>query len=243
MNAKKPNNTYTTYRRIHGFNQEFRSYETQELFVKVTKQNQKVRILNISDGVGLCLEINDDVMALQCNEDFLHKQMVHLGFSNLNAKRPNITILGGGDGGVLKHCLNINPKSVKLLEIDEEIINICRKYLPHISENSFDDTRVKIIIGNAFETVKKIRKNTQHLVFVDMADPASEQDNRVFGENSKSLLTNIDNCLKVGGIVVAQASAFQQQTLTCFKKFFKKTYGWTDNFDLQNANSFVYAIK
>ena len=31
--------------------------------------------------------------------------------------------------------------------------------------------------------------------------------------------------------------------LNSIKKYFKKSYGWTDNFDLDSANSFVYAIK
>ena len=46
----------------------------------------------MSDGVGLCLEINDDLMALEVNQDFLHRQMVKLGASNLNIKPRNIVI-------------------------------------------------------------------------------------------------------------------------------------------------------
>ena len=238
-----PNKTYTTFRQIHGFDGTVQSYQTEEIFSTKTKQNQNVKILKLSGGVGLCLELNGDLMALQCNEDFLHNQMVKLGISNLNAKPRNITILGGADGGVLKHCLKHKPQSVKVLELDKEIIQICQKHLPHISENAFSDKRVKIIYGDAFDTIKRIRKNSQHLIFVDMADMASDTNSQVFGPRADDLLSNIKGCLKDSAVVLAQASGCQQQILSIFKKYFEKSYGWTDNFELQHANSFVYAIK
>ena len=121
MKVKNSNNIYKSFRRIHGFEGEFRSYTTQEIFTTQTSKNQRVKILKLSDGVGLCLEINDDLMALEVNQDFLHRQMVKLGASNLNIKPRNIVILGGGDGGILKHCLKLKPRSVKLLELEEDM--------------------------------------------------------------------------------------------------------------------------
>ena len=235
--------TYTTFRQIHGFDGVIQSYQTEEIFSTKTKQNQNVKILKLSGGIGLCLELNDDLMALQCNEDSLHGQMVKLAVSNLNAKPRNITILGGADGGVLKHCLKHRPLSVKVLELDKEMVQICQKYLPHISENAFSDKKVKIIYGDAFNTIKKIRKNSQHLIFIDMADMAVDESGQVFGSRSNDLLSNIKRCLKDGGVVVSQASAHQQKILSVFKKYFEKSHGWTDNFELRHANSFVYAIK
>ena len=155
MKVKNSNNIYKSFRRIHGFEGEFRSYTTQEIFTTQTSKNQRVKILKLSDGVGLCLEINDDLMALEVNQDFLHRQMVKLGASNLNIKPRNIVILGGGDGGILKHCLKLKPRSVKVLELEEEMVQICKKYLPHISEGAFEDSRTKMIYGNAFDTIKK----------------------------------------------------------------------------------------
>ena len=243
MNTKGRNKTYTTFRQIHGFGGAVESYQTEEIFCTKTKQNQNVKILKLSNGVGLCLELNDDLMALECNEDFLHRQMVKLGVSNLNTKARNITILGGGDGGILKHCLKLNPRSVKVLELDQDIVRICQKHLPHVSEGAFKSSRTKMLYGDAFMTIKKIRKDSQHLVFIDMADTAVEEGDQVFGLRSNELLSNIKRCLKTGGVVVSQASAYQKEVLSTFKKYFEKSYGWTDNFELQHANSFVYGIK
>jgi spermidine synthase len=243
MNTKELNKIYTTFRRIHGFGGTVESYQTEEIFCTKTKQNQNIKILKLSNGVGLCLELNDDLMALQCNEDFLHSQMVKLGVSNLNAKARNITVLGGGDGGILKHCLKLNPRSVKVLELDQDVVRICQKHLPHISEGAFKNPKTKMIYGDAFKTIKKIRKDSQHLIFIDMADTAVEEGSQVFGPRSNELFLNIKKCLKKGGVLVAQASAYQKETLFTFKKYFEKSYGWTDSFELQHANSFVYAVK
>ena len=66
----------------------------------------------------------------------------------------------------------------------------------------------------------------------------------MFGKlRSKELFLNINRCLKDGGVVVAQASGYQKETLSTFKKYFTKSYGWPDNFNLEQANSFVYGIK
>ena len=94
-------NKTRSYLKIHGFDAECRSYDIEEIHSRRTKVGQQIRIVKLSNNVGKCLELNDDLMALQCNADFLHDQMVHLATSNLNTKRPNITILGGGDGGLL----------------------------------------------------------------------------------------------------------------------------------------------
>ena len=185
MNTKELNKTYTTFRQIHGIGGIVQSYLTEEIFRAKTKQNQNVKILKLSNGVGLCLELNGDLMALQCNEDFLHSQMVKLGVSNLNGKARNITVLGGGDGGILKHCLKLNPRSVKVLELDQDVVRICQKHLSHISSGAFKNTRTKMIYGDAFKTIKKIRKNYQHLIFVDMADTAVEKINHHFGPRSE----------------------------------------------------------
>ena len=245
MNAKSPNKTYTSFEnlKIHGRDSDFRTYEIEEVFSTQSQKGQDIKILKLSNDVGLCLSLNDDLMALQCNQDFLHKHMVQLGASNLKHHARNITILGGGDGGVLKQCLKLKPRTIKLLELDKEVVSICKKYLPHISEGSLEHDKVKIIYGDAFETIKKVRKNSQHLVFIDMADAATIESNQVFGSKSDNLFLSIKRCLKDDGVVVAQASVSQQKVLSAFKKYFKHSYGWTDNFDLNSANSFVYAIK
>ena len=243
MSKKSQSKIYTSFRKIYGFDSDFRSYTTREIFSDKTPKGQNIKIVQLSNGIGLCLEINDDLMALEVNQDFLHSQMVKLGTSNLDIKPYNILILGGGDGGVLKHCLKTKPRSVKVLELEEEVVQICKKYLPHVSEGSFESPKTKMIYGNAFDTIKKLRKNSQHLIFIDISDHANSSSNQTFGDRSDELFSSIDRCLKKGGVVVGQASSCQKEILSIFKKYFKKSYGWTDSFNLQDANSFVYAIK
>mgnify|MGYP001176224112 CR=1 FL=1 len=242
MKDGKLKKTYS-YLKIHGFDSDYKSYDIEEIHSRKSKVGQEIRILKLSNNVGKCLELNDDLMALQCNADFLHGQMVHLAKSNLNARKPNITILGGGDGGLLKQSLKINPRSIKLLELDQEVINVCKKHLPHLSKGAFKDERVKILIGDAFENISKLRKNSQHIIFIDLVDSAVKEESKVFGNRSNQLFKQIKRCLKDSGIIVCQASPYQNKVFNTFKKHFKKVYGWTDDFDLNSANSFVYAVK
>ena len=229
--------------RLRGFNEKLKSLEVEVRSRFKTKLGQIAEIVNVSDW-GLCLRLNGDLMAIEKNENCLHQSMVRLGSGNLDQQPEFITILGGGDGGVLKHCLRLNPKSITQLELDSEIVDICKQHLPHISEGAFDDPRVKTIWGDAFINIEGIDSDSQNMVLVDMTDGgALNENNMVFGPRENHLLLNIKRILSDGGTVVCQASEKPQDVLEIFKKYFNKSYGWVDSFNLPNANCYVYSIK
>lgn len=89
-----------------------------------------------------------------------HEALVHPAlFAHANPKR--VAIIGGGEGATLREVLKHNTiERVTMIEIDEKMVQISRKYLPEWSDCSnlegcagscFDDPRAEIIHADAVQ--------------------------------------------------------------------------------------------
>lgn len=98
----------------------------------------------------------DDVLNVSERDEFIyHEMIVHVPMlTHPDPKR--VLIIGGGDGGsareVLKHK---SLDKIVMIDIDELVVNSCKKYLPTISNGAFDDPRLQLIIGDGIDYVNK----------------------------------------------------------------------------------------
>lgn len=88
-----------------------------------------------------------------------HESIVHPAMITHN--NPNrVAIIGGGEGATLREVLKYKSvEEVVVLEIDEELVNLCAMYMPEWSDCSdiegsnatscFDDSRASMVIGDA----------------------------------------------------------------------------------------------
>ena len=55
-------------------------------------------------------------------------------------------IVGGGDGGVLREVSKHKEvERIVMCEIDEEVVNVSKKYLSNSTAVAFDDPRVELV--------------------------------------------------------------------------------------------------
>jgi spermidine synthase len=132
-----------------------------------------------------------------------HESLVHPAmFAHPNPER--VAIVGGGEGATLREVLKHKTvKDVTMVEIDEQMIAVARKYLPSMNDcsdlvlatdNCFDDPRATVVIDDAqkwfmerFGAGKSVEEEDKFQVLVlDAMNP--EEDN----EHSKGLFTNPD---------------------------------------------------
>ena len=90
-----------------------------------------------------------------------HEALVHPAMlAHDNPKR--IAIIGGGEGATLREVLkHKSVEEVMMCEIDEELVDLCREYLPEWSDCSdidgsdadscFDDSRANVVFEDAFK--------------------------------------------------------------------------------------------
>ncbi|MBZ2279935.1 polyamine aminopropyltransferase, partial [Buchnera aphidicola] len=73
--------------------------------------------------------------------------------------------------GILREtCKHNQIKNITMVEIDLEMINLCKKYFPNHNQNSYQDPRVKLIISDGLEFIKNNSEKFD-LIISDSTDP------------------------------------------------------------------------
>lgn len=150
--------------------------------------------------LGKVMRIDDGIQVTTKGEHIYHEMMAHVPiFSHGNVRK--VLIVGGGDGGsareVLKHQ---TVEKAVLLDIDEEIIQLSRKYLPEINNGAFDDPRFQLRIGDGAEIIPEYQDEFD-LIIIDAADPDGGASETLF---TQSFFANCLAALKTDGMLVAQ---------------------------------------
>jgi len=167
------------------------------LYAKRSKY-QMIEIVE-TEGFGRMLFLDNLVQLSTKHETVYHEMLVHPAmFSHPSLKK--VLILGGGDGGALREVLKHPVQEVFLVDIDEDVINASKKYLPSVSKSAFKDPRVKVIIGDGEEFISKYKEYFDCIIF-DLSDPDNEISLRMF---QRRFFKKAKKALKQGGVFSAQ---------------------------------------
>lgn len=119
-----------------------------------------------------------------------------------------VAILGGGDGGVLNKLLLAFDRldkpleRVTLIDIDAEVIELCRHWLPRLCGEAFEDPRAEVIVGDAFAWLDEVR-GLDAVIYDLTMDPVREGVSRP--DFIQEILEKIHAALRPGGVVSLQA--------------------------------------
>jgi spermidine synthase len=129
---------------------------------------QDIRIFE-SPGFGKMLVLDGIIQLSQSDEFIYHEMMAHVPLLSMTDPR-SMLVIGGGDGGVLREATKHPLKGIDFVDIDGEVVKLCRKYLPFISKGAFNDRRVTIHIADGIKFIKP-RTGRYDLTVVDSTDP------------------------------------------------------------------------
>ena len=151
-----------------------------------------------SKAWGRFFTLDGYVMITQKDEFIYHEMMIHTPMSvNPNIKK--VLVIGGGDGGSVRELTHYKTiKSIDMVEIDEDVVKKCIKYLPQTA-SKLNDKRVKLYFEDGLEFVKNT-KNKYDLIVVDSTDPIGPGE----GLFSKDFYQNCNRILNADGILVNQ---------------------------------------
>jgi len=183
-------------------------YQTDNVFIgfkikkKVFEKQSKYQKITIYDSVGLgrIFFLDDVVMLTEKDEFMYHEMLVHPAMGQLDFPK-KVLIIGGGDGGTLREVLKYPIEKATLVEIDKDVVEASKKYLPFTGK-SFMDKRANIIIGDGAKFVAETDEKFD-AVFVDSADPVGACA-VLFSEK---FIGGIHKILNKGGIIVAQSES------------------------------------
>lgn len=200
-----------------GFRQ---SHEVRKVLFEGRSKYQNVGVFE-SGRFGRVLALDGVVQCTEGDEFVYHEMLTHLPIL-AHGKVESVLIIGGGDGGILEEVLK--HKSVKratMVEIDGEVIEVAKKYLPKICGKAFSDKRTNLIVGDGAAYVAQT-KNRYDLVIVDRPDPVGPAT-VLFSE---SFYRNCRRVMKPNAILVAQNGVphMQGPELTEAIKLFQKIW-------------------
>ncbi|UDQ97050.1 spermidine synthase [Lentisphaerota bacterium WC36G] len=187
----------------------------------VNKQSKFQKIdLYETENFGKMLVL-DDIIQLTEQDEFAYQEMMtHVPlFSHPNPE--NVLVIGGGDGGILREVAKHKcVKNIDICEIDEEVINVAREFIPSTAIG-FEDERVTINIADGSEFIKE-RQKFYDVIIVDSSDPIGPGE-ALF---TKEFYSTMKTALKCDGIIANQAESFFLHTdvvksiMTIFRQLF-----------------------
>jgi len=151
--------------------------------------------------LGRVLILDGNVQVSEYDETGYHEMMAHVPL--LTHPRPErVLIIGGGDGGTLREALrHPEVERVDLCEIDEEVIEASRRFLPGLSR-SFDSPKASVHITDGISFVQE-HPGAWDVILVDSSDPVGPAEG-IFGE---PFYRDVRSALRPGGIAVGQAES------------------------------------
>ncbi|MDN5378559.1 MAG: spermidine synthase [Clostridiales bacterium] len=172
--------------------------------IKVDKQlcTQKSDFQRIdvfeSPEFGRFLTLDGIMMLTEKDEFIYHEMIVHVAMAT-NPDIENVLVIGAGDGGTVRELAKYNSiKNIDMVEIDEEVVKICKQYLPQTACR-LDDPRVNILYLDGLKYIRT-KTNEYDLIIVDSTDPFGPGE----GLFTKEFYGNCFNALKCDGILVNQ---------------------------------------
>ena len=119
---------------------------------------------------GRVLVLDGVVQTTEADEFIYHEMLTHVPIIAHGAAR-RVLVVGGGDGGMIEEVLKHRRlEQVVMVEVDRSVVELCKKYLPTLSQGAFDDPRLQLIIADGSEYVSQTTQLFD-VIIVDSPDP------------------------------------------------------------------------
>src|SRR4030042_989036 len=123
-------------------------HRLEEVLYTGRTKYQNVQIVR-SATMGVCLILDNKIQSTERDEFIYHEALVQPVMVT-HPKPERVFIAGGGEGATLREVLaHKTVKRAVMVDIDEEVVSLCRKYLPGHSQGAFEDNRPELHFADA----------------------------------------------------------------------------------------------
>ena len=141
----------------------------QQVLFSGRTEYQHVEVVE-SDLYGRSLVLDGKTQSTERDEHIYHQGLVHPAMV-FHPNPVSVFIGGGGEGGTLREALT--HKSVGravMIDLDQQVVELCRQYLPHHHQGGFDDPRVQLLHQDARAYLAETDE-TFDVMIMDLVDP------------------------------------------------------------------------
>ena len=151
-----------------------------------------------SPEFGRFLTLDGYMMLTERDEFIYHEMITHVPLA-VHPKVKRVLVIGAGDGGVIRELVRYPEiEDIDLVEIDELVVEVCRKYLPQTACR-LDDPRVHIHYEDGLKYIRSC-EDEYDLILVDSTDPFGPGE----GLFTREFYGNCYNALHEDGVMINQ---------------------------------------
>lgn len=174
-------------------------YRIDRLIHEAEEGDQHILVFE-NDAHGRMLVI-DGLVQLSQSDEFVYHEMVTHPALFAHGAVTSVLVVGGGDGGVMREVLrHEGVERVVLVEIDKDVVDFSKRWLPDISAGAFEDERVEVIIADGVDYMAS-GEEAFDVIIIDSSDPVGPSAvlfTQSFYASCKARLTE-------GGVLVTQS--------------------------------------
>lgn len=191
--------------------------------IKVDRQlysaNSEFQRIDVFDSkeFGRFLTLDGYMMLTEKDEFIYHEMITHIPVA-VHPNPKKILLIGAGDGGVIRELTRYpSIESIDLVEIDELVVEVSKKYLPTTS-CCFDDPRINFYFEDGVKFIRSC-EDKYDIIIVDSTDPFGPGE----GLFTKEFYGSCYKALKADGIMVNQhESPFYDEDVAAMQRSHKR---------------------
>ncbi|XP_077212601.1 spermine synthase-like isoform X2 [Tasmannia lanceolata] len=223
---------------------EAHSLKVEKILYKGKSEYQEILVFE-SSTYGKVLVLDGIIQLTEKDECAYQEMIAHLPLCSIPSPKtvnftdfqhhrfllPEVLVIGGGDGGVLREISrHSSVELIDICEIDKLVIDVCKQFFPDLSVG-FEDHRVRLHVGDAAEFLQKAPEGMYDAIIVDSSDPVGPAQELV----EKPFFETTARALRPGGVLCNQAESMWlhthliQDMLSICRETFKGSihYAWT----------------
>ncbi|MHB1484331.1 MAG: polyamine aminopropyltransferase [Saccharofermentanales bacterium] len=151
-----------------------------------------------SKEFGRFLTLDGLMMVTEKDEFIYHDMMVHVPMA-VKPDAKKVLVIGAGDGGTIRELTRYpSVEVIDMVEIDQEVVTVCKKYLPQTA-CKLDDPRVNIFYEDGLRFIRN-KIDEYDVILVDSTDPFGPGE----GLFTREFYGNCFKALKDDGVLVNQ---------------------------------------
>ena len=176
----------------------------------------KIDIVDTAE-YGRMLFLDGIAQSADQDEFIYHESLVHPAMLSHPNPR-SVCIVGGAEGATIREVAKYQDVNrIVMVDIDEELVNVCRQHLSSWSKGAYEDPRLELHIGDGRKFLEQT-KEIFDVIIVDLNDPT--EDSPAVFLFTREFYQLVNRCLSRDGVGCFQGTDLQATRLTLHARMY-----------------------
>lgn len=164
---------------------------------------QSIQVIDTPE-FGRCLILDGKIQCSEADEFIYHEALVH-PVMVVHPEPQAVFIAGGGEGATLREVLaHKTVRRVVMVDLDKQVVDICKEFLPSLSQGAFEDTRVELLHADAMKYLDETQGRFD-VVIIDLPEPLEEGPAYLL--YTQEFYRDLSEKLAPGGLIALQSGS------------------------------------